>query len=470
MKVFQKFVFVAAVCAALCTAAALGLAACASAPVRAAGGAGEPASRTPAGELLWTEPAEVPIWKNNPPKNGEEIYFVGVSRAYDTAADARNAARENAFIQIVQYYGQYIRAAGVEKSSLSGSSGEVLSPYIEREEEITRFAETVVSQVSADRYFTEVYLSAANREEYIVYVLCQIGRERAERDIADFARNTSERYGNLIGTQNTLTGALKACADIMEALANNPLHRALAWYDAPEGRVGLYEYCGLRINALADSVSFEALPAAAIRQGESFTQIIKIDSSMVGEIGSLSCRVGLTGRNNGSPDVLYPLDGNGSFTLVIHTARLEPGNYSVQVELPLNRIAPLVRQNPQAGFPLEIRPARAEILFRGEALSPAEQEVLSRGLQEALQNHHTPFKSGYEFIITLTLQNRNDPVLNTPLLIGEVSVAAAYNGNTAVQSAAKRITESSRDRLIRLSAEYIRNNDDFWTRVGDSIE
>jgi hypothetical protein len=72
-----------------------------------------------------------------------------VSRAYDTAADARNAARENAFTQVVQYYGQYIRAAGIERSSLSAGSGDVLSPYIEREEEITRFAQSAVSQVGA---------------------------------------------------------------------------------------------------------------------------------------------------------------------------------------------------------------------------------------------------------------------------------------------------------------------------------
>ncbi|MDR1029776.1 MAG: hypothetical protein LBL76_02775 [Treponema sp.] len=144
-----------------------------------------------------------------------------MSRAYDTAADARNAARENAFAQILQYYGQYIRAASIEKSSLAVSSDEVLTHYIEVEEEITRFAETVVSQVGADRYFTEVYLNAANREEYIVYVLCQIGRVRAERDIEDFAQTISERYGNVIRTQNTLTGALNACTRARENLQQN---------------------------------------------------------------------------------------------------------------------------------------------------------------------------------------------------------------------------------------------------------
>jgi hypothetical protein len=447
--------------------AALGLAvcSCASVPNRSAG---EPDLRKQ--KLLRIEPAQVPLWKDTPPQNNEEIYFVGVSRAYDTAADARNAARENAFTQIVQYYGQYIRAASIEKSSLVVSSDEVLTHYIEVEEEITRFAETVVSQVAADRYFTEVYLNAANREEYIVYVLCQIGRARAERDIEDFAQTISERYGNVIRTQNTLTGALNACTEVREALGNNPLHRAVAWYDTPEGRVGLYDYCGLRINALADSVRFEALPAAAIQQGASFTRIIKISSTMLNEIGSVSCRVGLTGRNNGSTDVFYPLDGNGSFTLLVHTARLEPGNYSVQLELPLNRIATLVLQNPQGGFSLEIRPVQAEIQFRGEALTGAEQDVLSWGLQEAVQKYHTPLKSGYAFVITVTVQNQNDPVLNTPLLIGEVSVAAAYNGNVAVQSGTKRITELNRDRMIRLASAYIRDNQDFWTSVGNAIE
>jgi hypothetical protein len=345
MRIFVKFILFAA----------LGLAAgsCVSPPGRGAAGAG---GRLPNGELLRTEPARAPDWKDTPPRNGEEIYFVGVSRAYDTAADARNAAREDAFAQVVRYYGQYIRAVGIERSSLSGSSDEILTPYIEGEEEITRFAEAVVSQVGADRYFTEVYLNKTGREEYVVYVLCQIGRAKAERDIAGFARNISERYGNLIQTQNTLTGAIKACAEIREALGDNPLHRAVAWYDAPEGRVGLYEYCGLLINALAESVRFEAPPAAAVQRGESFTGIIKLDSAVFKEIGSVFCRVGVAGRNNAAPDVFYPLEGNNAFTLPIHTARLEPGNYTVQLELLLNQISPLARRNPRGGFSLEVQP------------------------------------------------------------------------------------------------------------------
>jgi hypothetical protein len=381
----------------------LGLAVCScvSVPDR---GAAEPKGRLPKRELLRTEPAQAK-WKGDLPKNGEEIYFVGVSRAYDTAADARNAAREDAFAQIVRYYGQYISTTGIEKSSFSGSSDEILTPYIEREEEITRFAAAVVSQVGADRYFTEIYLNEASREEYVVYVLCQIGRARAERDIEDFARNISERYGNLIGTQNTLTGTLKACAEIRKALENNPLHRAVAWYDAPEGRVGLYEYCGLRINALVESVRFEVLPAAAVQQGESFTKVIKLSSTMVTEIGSVSCRVGLTGRNNGSPDVFYPLDGNGSFTLLIHTARLEPGNYSVQLELPLNRIAPLVRRNPLAGFSLEVKPLNTvRFLYQD-----AEALPLGSTMQDIFQTQGLlPVPSGgaYLAVISLALNER----------------------------------------------------------------
>ena len=109
--------------------------------------------------LIRTEPAQVPEWKDSPPQNDTEIYFVGVSRSCDTEADARNAAREDAFTQIVKYYGQYIQISGIEKSSLAGSSDDILNPYIEREEEITRFAQSVISQVGADRYYTEVFHS-----------------------------------------------------------------------------------------------------------------------------------------------------------------------------------------------------------------------------------------------------------------------------------------------------------------------
>jgi hypothetical protein len=336
----------------------------------------------PKRELLRTESAQAPIWKDTLPQSATEIYFAGVSRAYDTAADARNAAREDAFTQIVKYYGQYIEATGIEKSSFSGSSGEILTPYIEREEEITRFAEAVVSQVGADKYYTEVYLNSKNKEEYIVYVLCQISRERAERDIDNFAKNISEHYGNLIRTQNDLITALKVYSDIREALRNNPLHRIVSWYDSPGGRVGLYEYCGVQINALTNSVSFTPIPPSTVQKGEDLNTTVQLSSSLFQSIGSARCGVSIQGNNNPAPPAVYTVGRDNDFLLQIHTEKLDAGKYNVRLELLLNEGVPSLRQNPASGFSFEVTPLNTIRIVllddNAENIAPKIRDILQK--------------------------------------------------------------------------------------------
>ena len=306
--------------------------------------------------LIRTEPAQVPEWKDSPPQNDTEIYFVGVSRSCDTEADARNAAREDAFTQIVKYYGQYIQISGIEKSSLAGSSDDILNPYIEREEEITRFAQSVISQVGADRYYTEVFLDSKNRETFVVYVLCQISKARAEREIGDFANNISARYGNLIGMADNLLTALKVYSDTYEALRANPLHRAVAWYNVPAGRVGLYEYCAARINALANSVSFAAIPYGSVQKEETLNTTVRVSSSQFERIGGALCRVSIRAGKELLPSPPYTVGQDNTFSLLIYTGKLEAGRYTVRLELLLNGVAPLIGANPSSGFSFELTP------------------------------------------------------------------------------------------------------------------
>jgi hypothetical protein len=315
-----------------------------------------------------------------------------------------------------------------------------------------------------------VYINTKNREEYIVYVLCQISRARAEREIDSFAQKISERYGNLIRTQNTLSGALKVYSETYSSLKNNPLHRAVAWFDAQSGRVALYDYCAVQINTLAGSVSFDTVPATALQQGETFSRTIRLASNMFNEIGSASCSIKLTGRNNGLPVALYTLGRNNSFALQIYTSKLESGNYTVQIELLLNEIAPALRQNPRGAFSLEVRPATAVINFEGETLTQGEQRTLTQGLQQALQKYKVPLRMNYEFRITFTSKRETEPISNTALLICEASVAMVFNGNVVLQSDTKRITEMSRDRAVRLVSDFIRDNQNFWINARNYAE
>jgi hypothetical protein len=348
-------------------------------PPEQTGGAGP--DRTEARrELVRTEPGEAPEWKNSLPQNGAEIYFVGVSRFYDTEAEARNAAREDAFTQIVKYYGQCIQAAGIERSSLAGRADDILNPYIEREEEITRFAQAVVSQVGADRYYTEVYLDSKNREAYIVYVLCQINRARAERDIDNFAETVSTRYGALIGAADDLVTALKVYAGIYEALRGNPLHRAVAWYDGGGGRAGLYEYCAARINALANGVSFAAIPYGSVQKGETLHTTVRVSSPQFQRVGGALCRVSMTVGGEVLPSRPYTVGQDNTFSLLIYTDKLEAGKYNVQLELLLSEAAPQLRVNPSAGFSFEVTPLNTiRFIFQdGEAarMGPKIEELL----------------------------------------------------------------------------------------------
>jgi hypothetical protein len=155
------------------------------------------------------------------PQSAEDIFFVGISRRAGNASEARENARENAFTQVVKFYGEYIQSSESGKAAFTGNLDNI-ETYMEHESEITTFAQTVVTQVSADKYYTEVYRGENNQEEFIVYVLCQIPRQRAERDIQNFAKNTSERYSNLLARQNTLHAALSAYAEIYNALRQNP--------------------------------------------------------------------------------------------------------------------------------------------------------------------------------------------------------------------------------------------------------
>jgi hypothetical protein len=416
--------------------------------------------------LSRTEPAEKPAWVDTAPKSAGELYFVGVSRAYSSAADARNAAREDAFNQVLKYYGEYIQASSVEKTTVTGNTSDTLNSYLEKEEDITRFAQAVVSQVGTDRYYTEVYTSGTT-EEYIVYVLCQIPKAKAEADIANFSKNISERYGGLLAGQPTLIGALKVYSDTAGILRQNPLHRTVAYYDSPNGRVALYEYCIVQINALSNSVSFTAIPVQAVRKGESLNAAVKLSSTLYRNIGPALCKVDIAG--SAAPTVRYSLDADNSFLLQIHTAKLDPGSYNVHLELLLNDTVSPPR-NPASGFSFEVTPVSAVIEFSGSALTQAEQNTLAQGVLLALQRYTVSLQNGSVFVISFVTKDQEGAFAGSPLSVSETSISLLKNGEILCQSELKRITEIDKNRALRLAADFYQNNNTFWTQVKNKLE
>ena len=99
------------------------------------------------------------------------------------------------------------------------------------------------------------------------------------------------------------------------------MHRAVAYYNGPTGRAGLYEYCGLQINAIVNSITFAAVPNSAVQKGESFSAAVALSSAIAPAIGPARCRVTLSGGNNAAPAAFYTLGADNAFNLIIHTKK-----------------------------------------------------------------------------------------------------------------------------------------------------
>ena len=421
--------------------------------------------------LLRTQPAIKPVWVDMIPKSDTEIFFVGVSRGFSSASEARADARENAFNQVVKFYGDFIQNTASEKTSTSSSAGETLASFIQAESEITSFAQAIVSQVSADQYYTEIYLTPDNKEQYVVYALCQLPRERVMWEIENFAKNTSERYANLLDTQNTLLAALRSYSEIRAALDKNPLHRSVAYYTMPDGRlVGLYEYLSVQMSSLASSLSFEPISSQTLHKTETLQVSVQVHSSLMGSVGPLQCRVAFVDANEKTVvDHLYTLDAENRFTLELASSRLEQGNYRVELEL-ITGFQPQIT----SAFSCELIPIRAYLEWYGDALSDTEQNTLRGGLQQALQRFRVPVQmtnddSPFSFIITLTTEEAALPIGNRKIIRGEVSVAFARNGIVLHQSEKGAIAETNASLLMNRAANFIRDNSAFYQELTQAL-
>ncbi|MDR1128305.1 MAG: hypothetical protein LBL20_03250, partial [Treponema sp.] len=276
------------------------------------------------------EPAEIPEWVPEVPRSETEIFFVGTSQPFDTAANARDDARENARNQALKFYGEFIESRAIARSSISGSTRDTLESFVNREEQINNFAQHVVSEVNTVSYYTEVWLNRDNKEEYVVYTLCRIPRQKAEEDIANFAKNISERYTNLLPQDATLRAALEGCALVIKALEQNPLHRITAYYESPSGRAGLFEYAQMRMSELAHSLSVEPVPARTIQETESLNTLIRLKSSILPSTGLLNCEASILGAG---VDITYPFTTASGDPYNLQIRNLKPGAYNVTIEI-----------------------------------------------------------------------------------------------------------------------------------------
>lgn len=204
-------------------------------------------------ELISATPAQRPAWVYETPESPSLIYFVGMAERGDEA-EAREAALRNGAAKAAAFYGSLIQAESSEHTVWSASSGKTIEDYIAIDDTMTSYINTTITEVSDAAYYTEYYRSRTNQKSFKVWALCQISRAKAEADIANFARNISEPYINLVSGMPTAQAALTVYGTILAALDANPLHKAVAYYGEEGARVNLYHYIDVETQKLAASI------------------------------------------------------------------------------------------------------------------------------------------------------------------------------------------------------------------------
>jgi hypothetical protein len=444
------------------------LCACASAPSTRESSA---QNQTPS---LLIETPERPRWINHTPENGEFLYFTGMAES-ESESEARNAAAKNSFAAAAGFYANFIQSETVDHSIFIEDMGRTIADATTYDDKTNTYTNAVISELTTVEYYQETVRTQNNRITYKAWVLCRVPRQKAEQDIADFAKNTSRRYGSLLSVPSTLHAALVMHGEILAALEQNPLHRAVAYYDGPGGRVNLYEYLILQMNTLAGSVSFAPMPSAAVEKTAALDTTVTLVSSRIAPVGALDCAVSIYGMNNSAPRVKYTVRADNSFSLKIFTSRLTPGRYTVQLELLLNEINPRIRKNPTESFSLEVRPLSAsmDLVVSGGSIGEAEKTALVQGIQEGIQNYGVPVnlktdqaeQSGAVFTVTLHFRIQEPaPLRPTALVVCEAAIDFSRNGQTQ-ESSSKRITEFDTAGAVMQARKFIRENESFFQNV-----
>jgi hypothetical protein len=406
--------------------------------------------------LEWTlvgiEPPERPEWVSQIPQSDTDFYFVGTSHIFDTPANARDNARENARTQVLEYYGQVIEKQATALSAVSGSTRDTLSSYINREDEIKVFAQNIVSEVATVAYFTETYINNNNKKEgHIVYTLHRINRQKAEDEISGFAKKISERYTTAFSEWKTLRAALEGYALIAKSLEQNPLHRVMAFYETPSGRAGLYEYTRLQINELANSLSIEAIPARTIQETETLTTPIKIRSSIMPATGLLDCQASIYGKNIDSN--IYPFNSAGDtpYSLQTRSTELKPGSYNVTVEILLSDLTGGIAKNPSLGFTFEVTPLNAVLNTR---------EAIEAGIKKAVDTLAARLKTTTETVIgTFLLTGKNAPSELSLFLSEKITHYATENQGRKYKIVEGVLTPGEPENRAVLNGFFTKRND-----------
>jgi hypothetical protein len=417
--------------------------------------------------------AAAPPWVDRKPADTPAtVYFRALAEA-DAREAAERAAINSLHAEAARYILVSIRAADREDSRTvqRGAEGVISEQYIaEFRSEIESYTDLLVSGIKTELH-SEQYAGSSGRTRWRAWALGAASRQELDRERAEYPKRISAQYSSLLTSGGSLAADLRSRQAILQALDKNPLHKAVAVFDTPQGRVNLYDYIAAQISAWAGGLVLGPIPAQKARKGETLRIPIQARSPAYPSLGQLEYRVSVFRVNSTVPALTYTVTGGGDFSLPLSAAGLETAGYTVQ-------IAPAFARVPGVEFPLEVSAINASlrVVFSGdlpENFGPAEQnrarETLRQAVRQGIQQYHLPITLGadgaYQFTVTADMQK-------FPALTRCALTLVFGNGNEALAQS-KSQNRGDRDLNLlfgRFIREAIVNDQAFFMSVNKLFE
>lgn len=284
-------------------------------------------------------PSIRPDWVDSVPQSDNDLVFVGVSNYLANEANARDDARNDAFNQIVKYYGTIIKNTASENKSVKSLASDVIDPYIESEELIQSFAERYVSEIIAENYYTEKYLIDDNQEQWLCYVKCSVSKEKVRHEIDSFASAISERYSALLPERqankyNSLLSAVNGYLSVYKTIKENPIYQAIAYIETPSGKAALDEYSLMQAKRIVLDCKMVAKDYKPIvEKRNTFEVDIFVSSSDFDNVSGMNTNVSLVSNGHIIANTKGNINSQNIVEAKIDTTGLDYGKYSLNISL-----------------------------------------------------------------------------------------------------------------------------------------
>jgi len=427
--------------------------------------------------------ANRPYWVNREWNDtSTTLYFSSFVDDLATYNEARQFVLNNVNISVANYSIVFIRSSFTERTQVfQTTTGNIVSAnYITIINfETESHSEIILSGLRVE-VFVEPYRNSRNQQRYRAWALASVSRKNADRAASEFASRISESYANLLSTRGSLFDVIWAYGNLLNTLANNPLHRAVAYYRIYGRKVSLYEYVNQRLSALISSVSFASIPLVTIQKTDIIGLSATVVSGNIRELGPIRGIARVYRTNNPAPVMVHNMVGvDNAFPLSINTQRLLPGRYNVRLELLFNEISSFVPRNPEGFFSFEVLPAGVEVIFSGSTLSINERSTLLNTLQQGIQRNRIPAilnsthrgaQNHYSIeIFVNNLEQKPLAFTTEQVYSSDVTIAFFRNGSLLRQTETQRIVGIDRRELIDLIGSFIQNNNSFFSALNDIL-